>query len=138
MAISEPINPMAVHLGAGVLQLYVETPVSGTLGRYEVSCSRALNGVYEGCAQRFFSQKDACLYDFTLGSDAYLRIRAIGTDGSASDWVQVKRGVASKPYIGMTCRCIEGSLIPAGAIFAIPKRPDRIVGIVATQDIEFI
>jgi len=138
MPISEPINPMAVHLGGGVVQLYTEPPVSGELDSYEILCARALDGTYESVSNKFSTNRDAFLYGFSFGTNAYIRIRAIGTDGSESAWVQVKRAVASKPYIGMTCRCIEGSTIPAGAVFAVPKRPDRIQGVVATDDVDFI
>jgi hypothetical protein len=137
MAISEPINPMAAHLGAGVVQLYTEPPVSGELDVYEVQCAISLAGPYSFVMNRFFNKKDAVLYGFAIGLNAYLRIRARDTEGNYSNWVQVKRAIVNTPLVGVTCRCIKGSVIPEGAVFSVTKKPDRIAGLVAAQTIEF-
>lgn len=137
MAISEPINPLVAHLGAGVLQLRVENPVSGTLARYEIRCARALAGPYSSYSSRFFTLNDAFIYGFAIGLTAYIQVRAIGTDGSESDWVQARLGQIQTCEVMAECSCIAGSRIPAGAMFVVPKMPDRLAGLVAVNEINF-
>jgi hypothetical protein len=137
MPISQPINPLAVHIGSGVIQLYVLPPASGTLRRYEIQCAFAMAGPYQSYSNWFFTDKDAYIYGFAIGRNVYVRIRAIDVDGSVSEWEQAKLGLIQTVEVLAECSCIEGSRIPEGARFVIHKRPDRLVGLVAQQDIEF-
>jgi hypothetical protein len=136
-SISEPRNPLAVHLGAGVVQMYVLPPLSGSLLKYEVQTSKALAGPYKPVGLMNTSQKDLFLFNFPIGSTVYLRIRAISLDRTASEWVQVRRGEAQLAKVIMWCRSVHESQIPANALFTMPKNPGRLVGFRSDQLVIF-
>lgn len=136
-SILEPRNPLAVHLGAGVVQMYVLPPLSGSLLKYEVQTSKAIDGIYKPVGLMNTSPKDLFLFNFPVGSTVYLRIRAISLDNSASPWVQVKRGEAQLAQVLMHCSSVHGSQIPAAALFVMPKNPGRLVGFRSDQLVIF-
>jgi hypothetical protein len=126
--IGNPVNPFAMHIGGGVVQLYVEPPTYGTLDRYELQGSLDLDGEYTQIGIMSISSKDIFIYNVPPGIVIFLQIRAVSKDGSVSEWIQVRRGVAGKCTVTMQCRCIEGSIIPAGALFTMSKKPGRLIG----------
>lgn len=135
---NEPINPIACHLGQGVVQLYTLPPENVTLIKYEVQVSKQLNGTYKRVGLQSTSDKDVFLFNFTPTTTAYIQIRAItGTQDNkiTSNWVQVKKAIASKVTVVMRCRAVSGSIIPENALFVMPKYPGRVIGFRADNEV---
>ena len=139
MPVTDPINPIAAHIGGGVVQVYVDPQDESlvAVAKYEVTCAMTIDGTYYAFSNRFFSGRDGYIYGFPVGKTVYLRIRAIGADGSLSDWVQVVLGTASKPTTVMQLTAISGSTIPEGAVFVSQKDSHRLYGFKAVSEITF-
>jgi hypothetical protein len=137
MPISEPQNPVAAHIGSGVVQIHVEPPLTGVVLKYQVQTSFDLAGPYVQYSSSEFKSKDGFVLNVPLGKPVYMQVRAIGVDYSASQWVQIRAGAISKPTVRMECIAPRGSLIPKGSIFCVPKLPGRLLGFVALEDINF-
>lgn len=136
-----PINPIAAHVGSGVVQVYVIPPVIPAnhtqFSKFEVQSALALEGPYFQFSNRFFSTKDWFIYDFPLGNTVYIQIRSVLTDGTTSDWVQARLGVLGKPTVVMELVAPTGSRIDAGSMFTARKNEDWMVGFIALTDINF-
>jgi hypothetical protein len=126
MAVSNPINPIAAHVGSGVLQIKVENQVG--VARYELMFSDELNGTYYEFSNNSFTGNDGFVYGFPIGLSVFAKIRAIGEDETESDWVQVKRAQYSNPQVNMIVTGIVGTVIPAGSVFTCQKNKERLYG----------
>lgn len=136
--ITVPINPMAAHMGGGIIQVYADFPVSGELKHFEVRVAKELAGPYQLFGNRFFKNKDGWLYGFAVGSGTvYMQIRSVGIDGSFSDWVQVKKAILNKPIVIMRLEAIQGSMIAENAMFVTPKVGGRTLAFRTPQEITF-
>lgn len=137
-AISVPQNPLAAMIGGGVMFMHVDPPSAGILDRYEVQLALAVSGPYHFYSNTNFSTNTGFIYGLPPnGINLYIQIRAWGADGSVSAWVQVVKGVLAKPDVTMTCTCVAGSIIPAGAMFAVTHPSGRMIGYKAKADINF-
>lgn len=136
MAISAPTDAFAVHIGNGVVQLYVQHANYPGVKYFEVITSDALSGDYFSISNNRFTGPDGHLYGFLTGKTIYMKVRAIGVDNTISSWVQVKLGVASKQNIVMRCTGIKGSRIAAGELFTSTKE-HRIFGVRSISQINF-
>lgn len=135
--ISVPVQPVAAHLGQGVIQLRTNFPLEINFKEFEVHAAPTLDGEYMAFSNNRFSTKDGFIYNFPLGENVYLRIRSVSHTNITSAWVQVKRGVLLRPTVTMQCRAVRGSLIPQGALFTAVKDPNRIIGFTADEDVQF-
>lgn len=135
--ISVPINPMAAHIGGGIIQVYAEFPASGELKHFEVRVSKNLAGPYQLFGNRTFTQKDGWIYGFPVGGIAYMQIRSVGVDGSFSDWVQVKKAILNKILVIMKLEAIQGSVLAENALLVTPKVGGRTLAFRTPQEITF-
>lgn len=135
--ISEPVNPIAAHVGGGIVQVYVGFPTTGTLRYFEVRVGAAVAGPYQYFGNRRFKHKDGWIYGFTPTTVIYMQIRAVDVDGSASDWVQVKKAVLNKVRVIMRVRAIQGSALEQDAVLVIPKVENRLLAFRSEERIEF-
>jgi hypothetical protein len=146
--ISVPVDPIAVHVGHGVVQIHADFPLetiyspeSGTyvplFKEFEVEASPQLNGPYQPFSNNRFENKDGFVYNFPQGQNVHLRIRSVGTNNAVSDWMQIRKGILSRPIVDMECRAVRGSIIPAGAMFTMPKNKSRVIGFIVQDNVEF-
>lgn len=138
MPISEPVNPIAAHIGGGIVQVYVEFPVTGILRYFEVRVGSSLSGPYQYFGNRRFKHKDGWIYGFTPTTVIYMQIRAVATDGSTSDWVQVKKAVLNKVRVIMQVRALQGSVLEENAVLVTPKVENRLLAFRVEERVEFI
>lgn len=137
MAISNPVDPIAAHVGGGIIQVFAGFPVSGEFNYFEVRVSTALAGPYQLFGNRTFKHRDGWIYGFPVGGTAYMQIRAVAIDGSMSDWVQVKKAILNKIRIRMQCRAIQGSILSAGAVLVTRKVENRLLAFRAESEVTF-
>ncbi len=138
MPISNPVDPIAAHLGGGIVQVFSGYPVSGNFDRFEVQVSMTLAGPYQLFSNRTFKNRDGWIYGFPVGGTAYLQIRAIAVDGSVSDWVQVKKAILNKIRVRMSAKAIQGSRISESAVFVTRKAENRLLAFRSLEEVNFI
>lgn len=141
-SISVPLNPLAAHIGQGIVQVHVQTPLSvqqglNVLRHYEVQAAYNIGGPYLGYSNNIFNTPDGFLHNFPVGLTIYMQIRAVAMDGSISDWVQVAAATTNLPTVVMQCRAPRNSQIPNNAMFCVAKKPHRLVGFLAKEEIVF-
>ena len=133
-----PTNPVACHVGNGMLVLYWDIPTTGTVKRYEIYLSLSESGIYKRYFNGSFTENRGQIYNVPMNETVYLRVKAIDVDGSESSLAQFTRGKIEKPIVSMKCRAIHGSLIPKDAVFSVHDSVDRIVAAKAVADINIV
>lgn len=117
--IADPVAPLAVHLGQGVVLFGFDHPNPALVNYYEVLAASSLNGVYSSYLNGRFQQRRGVVRNVPLGVTAYFRIRAIGKNGAISAAIQVKKGKVITPtLVNLKVRGIAGSIIPKDATFS--------------------
>jgi hypothetical protein len=135
--IDDPVTPVAVHLGQGVVLFAFDHPNPSLVDYYEVLASVNLLGPYSGYLNGRFRQRRGLIRNVPLGTTAYFQIRAVGKNGGVSTAIQVKKGKLISPtLVNMKIRGIAGSVIPANAIFSsIDQETGMLVMIRAQSEI---
>lgn len=131
-----PTSAFAAHLGGGIVQVFVTHPDMDSVVAHEVVSSDSLSGTYYETGNNRFTGRDTFIYGFTPGRTIYMKVRAIGADNEASDWVQVRLGSASRERIVMRCTGVQGSIIADGSLFCCTK-DNRIFGVRNDGQINF-
>lgn len=135
--VETPIEATAVHLGQGVVQVDVISPLPAEFRRLEVETAPALEGPYQKFSNRFLYQKTGVLYGYLVGTTVYLRIRIEFDNGVYGAWSQVRPGNARYIKALMLCEAPPGSQIPQGALFTAKQGNQRVVGFRADTQIDF-
>jgi hypothetical protein len=139
MPVTPPSTPIAACLGNGVVVVKFTPPVGVDIRRYEIAVSREEAGEYSIYNNCRFGTRLAYLFGFPmLGGNLYIKIRVVNADREASAWVQAARGQLTKPTVTFECKCISGSIIPAGAVFSVPHPAGRLMSVAAVDQIEFV
>lgn len=128
-SISEPINPLAAHVGGGGVLIYCTPPTGNVIVKeYETQVSTSLTGTYINYNRSFHPHNINLIKNFPFGVDLYFRIRALSPTGLASNWVQVRRGIPQLQTEILRISAISGSSIPEGAKFITRDKADRLSG----------
>jgi len=134
-----PQTPSAIHLGQGVIQLFIPPPLPPGFRRYEVETAPTIDGPYEGFANRFLYGSTGHLYGYVIGTTVYLRVRSEIVDSTGevhfSEWQQVRAANVIYVQATMLVEAPAGSVIPEGALFTDMVSNDRIVGFQANSEI---
>lgn len=134
--VADPTSAVGAHLGNGVVQVYVLHSDYLSVAKFEVQCSKAVDGIYQRFSNRYFTGPDGFIYGFVPGSTIYMQVRAYGVDNTISNWVQVNGGKITRPVIPMFCQAIVGSRIEPGSLFTASKS-NRIFGVQNIDQINF-
>ncbi len=133
-----PTNPIAACLGNGLLFIKFVPPLIDPVGSYEIQVAKTEDGIYHPYFNVKFATRFGYISGFPmLGIDIFLQLRAVSPDNIPSDWVQVARGQLLKPTTTFHCKCLRGSIIPAGAVFAMPSGAGRLVAVASVNEIRF-
>lgn len=132
---SDPILPLAAHIGNGAVMLTWIPPLSGQPSFYEINCSTSLNGTYFPYNRSIFKNPIGLINNFPFDRTMYFRIRAGTEDGNYSNWVQAKLGILQKQSTVMRVKGPAGSTVVSGAKVAILDGVDRLAGFFASGDI---
>lgn len=121
--IEPPTEPLCVHLGQGVVLFSFNHSNPSLVQYYELLAANALAGPYASYQAGRFFQRRGLVRNVTMGATAYFRIRAVGRNGAISTATQVKQGKIITPtLVNLKVRGIQGSILPANAIFSGPDR----------------
>jgi len=130
---------LAAHLGGGVVMIHVPSPYPQPSGfsRYEVKISPELDGNYTKFSNFTFHFREGHLVGLpVLGNSIYMQIRMIFRDNTASEWVQVRKGIINNPTVDVSITSVSGSKIPKGEIFTSRKDNTRIFAFRTQEEIK--
>jgi hypothetical protein len=131
-----PTNPLAIHLGQGVIFFAFGHPAPEKVDHYELYASLSLGGQYTKYPQGEFNELHGMIQNVPIGITIYFQLRAVGINGADSTFVQVKKGKTYNPLVSMKVRAIRGSKIKSGATFnAVDQETGRLIVIRAPAEI---
>jgi hypothetical protein len=134
--IQAPTNPLALHLGQGVVMFSWGHPAPERVDHYEVYASTSELGTYEKYPGAEFVPRRGRIFGVPVGSTAFFQMCAIGFNGAQSSFVQVKLGKLEPLTIAMKVRAIQGSQIKDQAIFtALDQQTGDVIAIRAPNTI---
>lgn len=115
--ISPPKNALAVHIGQGSVLVQWDEPDFGVPGTYEFAVSFNQTTWYNWRNMQL-GAKSATLTGLPVARDIYVRMRAISTGNTPSDYTDVAQGKLQQPQVRMSVRSVKFSVIQANAVFA--------------------
>lgn len=128
--IDPPTTPLAAHLGQGTLYFVWDHPHPEKVDRYELFVSINHSGPYFKLERGVFSVTHGAIQNMPLGLTLHFKIQAIGKNAATSTQVQVKKGKFYTPLVTMKVHGIQGSSIPANAIFnAVDQQTGMILAV---------
>lgn len=117
-----PEDALAAHIGQGVVVFTWTPPSMGSIRRYELFVSTSENGTYTKWGQFTSREKSGIAYNLPVATTLYMKLRAVSTGNTNSDFALVYQGEIEKRSIPVIIRSIFGSTIPANARFAVHSR----------------
>lgn len=142
---SEPRNPLACYLSGGNVLVVWDKSLTGVVDHYQIWVADNLDGPYDNFGNDFFAptpdnftvQRGIVQNLPPIGASAWFQIRAVSPSGLVSDWVQVNKGVVSKPQTVMRCTAPTDSVINAGARFITNDISNRLIGFMTADELNF-
>lgn len=133
------IHAIAAHRGHGTVIIKVFSGVPENFSCFEVQIATDIGGPYTKYNNYQFFSDIGFLNNVPLETTIYMQIRymtSIKEVNTYSEWVQVKRGVLSKPSVIMECKTIKNSRIAQGAAFPNRFRDTELIAF--TTPIELV
>lgn len=132
---SQPVNPLAVHIGNGAMLVTWGEPLTGQASSYEVWASSSLNGNYYKFSNGEFNLTHGLLNNLPVQATIYLKIRAKSPNGQYSPYAQFRPGRVNYPTVKMKVKSVSGSIISSGAIFSKQISGSRLLALKALSEI---
>lgn len=113
-----PTNPLAANLNHGAIAIKWGHPEPNRIRYYEVYAGFSPAGPFYQYPTVKSDSLFCLLNNFPIGTTAYMRVRAIGKNGLASSFANVKRAIFSTIEGTLQVTGISGSTIQAGTRFS--------------------
>lgn len=118
-AIEPPEDVLAYHLGQGAVIVTWTHPDEEAVDYYQTEVALASGGPYFGMIGGQTSNIRTVLRNLPLGRTVYIRVRAIGLNGTISSYVSAKLARLQTIEASFEVSAISGSSIPNAAKFAL-------------------
>lgn len=132
---SQPVNPLAVHMGNGAMLVTWGAPLTGQASEYEIWASNSLTGNYYKFSNGEFELTHGVLNNLPVNTTVYLKIRAKSPTGQYSPYAQFRAGQINYPTIKMKLKSVSGSVISAGSVFSKQVSGSRLLAFKALSEI---
>ena len=136
--LSAPTNPLAVHLGDGLL-LVCWDAVNFSNVQYNLYSALSLNGEYRLLVYGL-TETSTIVRNMVVGVNVFLKISAINRNGMSvveSEKAQVLRGKISTGNMEVLMSAPMGSVVPAGSVFSIRHKSGSLISLQVNEAVSF-